>query len=416
MNWDKRRQIVSYLKANHGVPDGETYYSVGVKFALFDDIAENADDRKKLGQKVENYWRYFNDTGREVPEQQSEVEMPYENLMPRKVWESQVKGGGKMLLHSYEFDVKEEDLDSYKAAITNRFAEAVKTVVPVIWKKLSDNGKALCIYTADKHVGASTSENSVFENTYDAKVFDERMMALLAEIEEQKRIHGAFKEVLFFELGDAVDGYGGMTTRGGHTLDQNLDDREQFDTYVGTHKAWFDGAVKIGIGNEYRFIAMSNSNHDGPFGYMCERAVEIYLNARYPEIKTKVSKALVEHVQVGEHVIMASHGKDEKYMKHGFPKNIDAKTESWINNYIDYHGLQHKVPSARVRGYYLHFIKGDLHQSNEEFVKRFRYKNVLSVYGSSNYIHPNYGFSLPGAEFEIMDLDRYRVQNIKVYF
>ena len=43
---------------------------------------------------------------------------------------------------------------------------------------------------------------------------------------------GAFYSIYVCDLGDAVDGWNGYTTRGGHKLPQNMSNKEVFETYV----------------------------------------------------------------------------------------------------------------------------------------------------------------------------------------
>lgn len=399
-----REKIVRYFIANGGPSSDKSYYEVGVEFGAFEDSDNlTVDEKEALGEKVRSAWRYYERTGQVAPKQK-EIETPYDGLIPKKVWESATKGGGKQLLHSYEVEVDIEVIKAFRESMERSFKKAIQDIDIVTWQVPSQCDKALMIYTADKHVGAETSEGMMFDNKYNPDIFEARMMKILDKVAEERQRYGTFKEVVFFELGDSVDGYDGMTTRRTHPLDQNLDSREQYDAYFRTHKKFFDALVDMECGETIRFVCAGSDNHGGPFSYMAQRAVEIYLNARYPQVRTAVRKAFVDHIKIGKHVFMYSHGKDEHYMKHGFPLVLDNKTIEFIDNYLDYHELQMLVPSATNRGYFLHFIKGDLHRSAEQFAKRFRYKNVMSVYGSSNYTHTNYGFNLPGAEYEIVDM------------
>ena len=84
-------------------------------------------------------------------------------------------------------------------------------------------------------------------------------------------------------------------------------------------------------------------------------------------------------------------------MKNGLPLVLNDKVENYINNYIDYHGIDARKP--------IHFIKGDLHQSATQYGKRFRYKNVGSIYGSSKWIHTNFGNTKPICDMDIIETD-----------
>ena len=270
-----------------------------------------------------------------------------------------------------------------------------------------DEKKALFIYTADKHVGAKTSDRSIYKNEYNAEVFEARMQKLLQEVNLLHKLHGRFDRVYLVDLGDPLDGYNEGTTRGGHKLPQNMDNREQFDTYVNVHKKWFDTLVDMNVTNHIHFVAVTEDNHAGAFGYCANRAIEIYLNVKYPTITTRILSKFIEHIEYGNHAIMLSHGKDSEDMKHGFPKRLDQKTELFIDQYIRYFKLEGKT---------CHFIKGDLHQESNEFGKQFRYKNVLSLYGASKWIHSNFGVSMAGACFEVLEKHTHRLFQHSITF
>ena len=95
------------------------------------------------------------------------------------------------------------------------------------------------------------------------------------------------------------------------------------------------------------------------------------------------------------YTILFTHGKDDSDMKYGLPLVLNDKTENYINNYIDYHQIDTRKP--------IHFIKGDLHQSATQYGKRFRYKNVGSIFGSSKWIHTNFGNTKPICDIDIFE-------------
>ena len=48
-------------------------------------------------------------------------------------------------------------------------------------------------------------------------------------------------------------------------------------------------------------------------------------------------------------------------------------------------------------------VKGDLHQSATTYGKRFVYKSVGSLFGSSDWIHKNFGFTRAACDYSIID-------------
>ena len=94
---------------------------------------------------------------------------------------------------------------------------------------------------------------------------------------------------------------------------------------------------------------------------------------------------------------MCIRDRDDTDMSNGLPLILNDKTEKYIDNYIRYYKIN--TPFTSV-------VKGDLHQSNNQYGKNFRYKNVMSLYGSSKWIHTNFGNTPAGCDYEILDNER----------
>jgi len=335
-------------------------------------------------------------------EGEGDIPAPYDGLKPRRIWEMASKGGGTRVLHSYEFDEEKKSYEEFEEKLIGRIKGLLEGQAiihtPAVTKT---NDLLLNIYTADKHVGADT-RNALFGNKYDYKEYGRRMQVLLDKTYDLANTHGTFDKINFVDLGDGVDGVDGETARKGHKLDQNLETSDQYDHFVASHKYIMDSLVQSGIAKEYQFTAATNDNHNGFFMYICARTVEEYLNAKYPDIKTLVSRQFMFHEEYGIHRLIYVHGKDDRYMKYGLPFKLDKRSEDFITDYVDYHKLAAHVNYSEAKSC-VHFIKGDLHQTGEEFGKKFRYKNIMSVYGSSSYVQHNYGSGYKGFEFEIFN-------------
>jgi hypothetical protein len=87
------------------------------------------------------------------------------------------------------------------------------------------------------------------------------------------------------------------------------------------------------------------------------------------------------------------HGKDDAFMKRPFPLVIDDKSKvllyEWLMNNGEYRSN-------------IHFIKGDLHSNALSSCKRFDYRNVLSLYGASDYSNYNYSQNSYGVSYDLM--------------
>ena len=89
--------------------------------------------------------------------------------------------------------------------------------------------------------------------------------------------------------------------------------------------------------------------------------------------------------------------KDEKDMFKGLPLTLNDKTEVKINEFIDYNHIDSP---------YIHFVKGDLHQSATTYGRKFRYKSVASFFGSSEWIHKNFGNTKAAVDYDIVIEDK----------
>ena len=204
------------------------------------------------------------------------------------------------------------------------------------------------------------------------------------------------KKIVIVDLGDAMDGYNAQTTRGGHSLPQNLSNKEAFETFISTHKGFYTALFYSGFASSYEVYHVSNSNHGGEFEHFATRCLEEYIKASYKGIKFEILDKFITPINIDNHTYLLSHGKDVEDMKFGLPLTLDPKTEQYIINYV----IHHKIPTDN-----LHFIKGDLHQASTQQGKHFRYRNVPSVYGSSKWIMTNYGFTKSGCSFDLINGD-----------
>ena len=308
--------------------------------------------------------------------------------MPKKDSESPTQ------LYAVNCELKPKRLDS-EIDILESFKEIVSKLkktpyIPVI----DSSDKSLFIYLSDTHVGAYVPSDSLYTNEYSATVFSKRLDKVLDTVTTLTNIHGVFENIFVVNLGDCIDGFNNTTARGGHFLPQNLSNKQQFETYFQTMKEFLENIIEEGFSQNVKFISVGDSNHAGSLEYVLNRAIEIYLNAVYPSVETKVFDKFIEHIQLGENTFIFLHGKDSEAMKHGFPRDLNDKVENFFNDYI----YQHNIKTKNI-----YVVKGDLHQSAHQWGKRFMYKNVMSFFGSSKWIHTNFGSGRAGVEFQIVD-------------
>ena len=308
-----------------------------------------------------------------------------------------------MIVKKKENELSIEDVEK---TLNNIFQQTVPVIVKKD-KKLS-NEKALFIYTSDKHIAAYVNESeAIYKNTYGEYTFRARMLAILNEVSYLVDTFGKFKDIFIIDLGDRMDGLNAQTTRGAHKLPQNMTDKEAFETAISVERTFYDILFQSNFAENYQIISNACSNHGGVFDYMVSRALEMYVNAAYPFVKTFIQEKFIEHIEYGKHVLMFTHGKDTEDMKHGFPLHVNDKTENYINKYLMYKKINPEDKMVSV-------IKGDLHKDASETTYNFRYKNVLSLFGGSKWIGTNFGPTKSGCSFDIIEYSTDRIFEHKI--
>jgi len=298
-------------------------------------------------------------------------------------------------------------LESYHASsefenklTTQDIEEAVnnslKNITPVIIPNENIASiKSMLVWTSDKHIGADTTDAQHYK-PYGQYIFQSRMGELARKICKVSRELGGLDTLVIADLGDATDGQDGYTASRTHSLPQNLTNRQVFEVYFKEHVYFLECLLDNQIANNYEFWFNTNSNHGGSYEYACHRAFQIYIQTKYPNIKVKSFDKFIGHTEFNGITYILTHGKDDTNRKFGLPLYPDAKTEVFIDNYLKINKLSF---NKNIR-----LIKGDLHQSCSAPCKNInKYRNVASMFGSSGWVMDNYGYTLAGTDYEILD-------------
>ena len=131
---------------------------------------------------------------------------------------------------------------------------------------------------------------------------------------------------------------------------------------------------------------------DGDFGYATNIALEAILT--HKGVDCTIFDKFIGEFNVGDTTFVLCHGKDNKDMFKNLPLTLDVKTENFINEYLD---------NKQIFGNKVVFVKGDLHQSATTYGRRFTYKSVGSLFGSSEWIHKNFGNTPACTDYSIVD-------------
>lgn len=205
------------------------------------------------------------------------------------------------------------------------------------------------------------------------------------------------------DLGDLLDGLDGQTTRKGHALPQNMNDKEAFDLALEFKIKLVDSLV----GHFETIICndVVNDNHSGVFAYFTSSAVKKILECRYPGIvKVNPRKRFMEHYSIGKHTFIICHGKDIGEKKFGLKPILDAKQAETIDQYCKEHGL--------YNGNFIEFSKGDSHQSiyDDTTSSDYSYYNYPAFSPPSNWVKTNFKNSKSGFKLYNINKD----ENIKI--
>jgi hypothetical protein len=120
--------------------------------------------------------------------------------------------------------------------------------------------KTLLVYLSDMHIGADVSHYSLFENEFNFEVAQARMQKIEAKI-NQIAITTKCTNIIICNLGDSLDGYNGETTRGEHLLPQNMNNKDQFKSFLKLLSTLFTNLSTSGLFSSIKYYAVEGGNH-----------------------------------------------------------------------------------------------------------------------------------------------------------
>lgn len=257
--------------------------------------------------------------------------------------------------------------------------------------------KAIKATLSDMHVGLDPNPNgrALYSYVYGEKQFNENLDKVFNSIMDERRIHGKFDILFVDDLGDGLDGWNGFTTRGGHKLDQNMDNSEQFRVYVTGKLRLAESLINADVANKVIFRNVTDDNHAGDFSHIANMAIQMMLNRIYDQSNVEyiILKRFMEHFIYGDHAFILTHGKDAKNCFKGLPMELNEKAIKVIEDYIKRYKINTK---------YIHVEKGDLHQVGFEKSTQFDYRNFMSFAPPSSYVQNNHGDGYSGFSIQII--------------
>lgn len=249
-----------------------------------------------------------------------------------------------------------------------------------------DSNQTLILHLSDIHVGANLSSTSLFNNDWNEDELARRLDSLVVKLTE----FGTFNEIIINFLGDYLDGMDGMTARRDHVMPQNMDNKEQFNVFVNQMLRFIESICQLC--NKVTVYAVPEGNHGGFADYFAIKALQYACNAYLPDVYFQVFDKYYGYFTACGHLYCSMHGKDGQFMKKPMPLNLNESTSTMLRDWFDRDGILDDN---------IHVVKGDLHSNNLNSCRKFDYRNVLSLFGDSDYSQMNYTSNKYGVSYDL---------------
>ena len=303
------------------------------------------------------------------------------------------------------------DQISYFNAIQEVISELPKRKAVPAKRSKDKPCKAVKATLSDMHVGMEPNPEgrALFGYEYNQEIFNRNLDKVYTAILKEHSLHGRFDVLVLDDLGDGLDGWNGLTTRGGHSLPQNMDNIAAFKAYVFGKLDLIERLLSADVANKIYVRNVSNCNHSGDFGYTANVSIQMIINRLYDKAQVEyyILEKFMEHFEYGDHCFILTHGKDNKYMRRGLPHVLSDGAIKFISDYIEHYGINSK---------YVHCEKGDLHQLGYQRTKRFDYRNFMSFAPPSAYGQHNYGDGYGGFSVQVIPKHSGEISHTDYFF
>lgn len=280
------------------------------------------------------------------------------------------------------------DVDKHLESIIPKYIVPIKSEAVKI-EHVSSEWFDRLVFT-DVHIAMDVNGNG--DPLYDGKWDKEELFRRLDLMIQHTKTYQKSNLLVISNLGDYMDGLGGQTTRKGHELPQNMNDKEAFDLGVSFSLKLVDSLIDDYDEIQYNFLV--EDNHSGLFSYFVSQAIKGILEQRYPsKVKVKTQKKFIDYFKIGKHTIVETHGKDSESLKFGFRPHLDDKQSKKIDHYLKENGL--------YDGNYIEFSKGDSHLGlfDDSTSTDFQYYNYPAFSPPSNWVKSNFSNTKAGFRF-----------------
>ena len=300
------------------------------------------------------------------------------------------------------FNPEEEVVSNIEERLDEIVQKYIKPVEQTSYPKGTITSVVTNLTYTDAHVGLEPNKegNSLYGGIWNKDELMFRMEEMVSET-VNKSISENSNLLSIRDLGDLADGYNAQTTRGGHTLPQNMSNTEVFDAALDFKVSMVDMLVATGQYSEINCENVCNSNHGGDFDYFINSAFKQIVETKYENIKVNNHRKFISHYGKGRHCFIITHGKDMADIKFSMKPVLDTKNIEKIDHYIKSNNLYQQYD-------YFHLCKGDSHMFLLDFstAQDFDYFNYPALSPSSSWVQNNFKRGLSGFVIETFDLHK----------
>jgi hypothetical protein len=293
------------------------------------------------------------------------------------------------------------DIDKNLDEIIQKYIDPIVSSVSKSYNSSNNDWFDRLVYT-DVHINMNVNGKDG-DALYSGKWDEHEVLSRLDLMIQHVKTYQKSNTLVISDLGDYLDGLGAQTTRKGHELPQNTNDKEAFELALKFKIKLVDSLV-----DDYDEIIcndITNDNHSGLFSYFVSSAISKILTERYNgKVKINTLKRFINHFTIGRHTFVEMHGKDIGEMKFGFKPKLDAVQADKLDHYCK----QYKL----YNGNFIEVSKGDSHQAiyDDATSSDFSYYNYPAFSPPSNWVKTNFGNSRSGFNFFNINKD----DNIKI--
>ena len=317
-------------------------------------------------------------TEEELIERQNRIK---ENNVLRRIEKDQLSEANKLINK-----LAKENQELKKNTGDFHFIEDVEIKPWRIKEKYTTN-KSLVLHLSDIHTGAKCNSGSLYENNWNEEELERRLDRIVDLVGDN---FGTLDTIVINMLGDYLDGMDNQTARRDHYMPQNMDNREQFNVFIKQMLS-FIGQLSHYC-SKIIVYAVPEGNHGGSADYMAIKALEYAAKRKFPDIEFTVFEKYYGHYMFNNEHYVIEHGKDGQFMKRPMPLNLNDQANVMIRDWLDAEGIHDSN---------IHIIKGDLHSNNLNSCRKFDYRNVLSLFGNSDYSMLNYPSNSYGVSYDL---------------